>query len=466
MLKEFKEIDRKKIRQGLAQEFENFPFKIIVLDDDPTGVQTVHDVSVYTDWDEASIRAGFEEQNKMFFILTNSRSFSAEKTKAVHQEIAGRIAKIAQEKNKKFIIISRGDSTLRGHYPLETEILKQAVENQTGKKIDFEVIAPFFPEGNRFTLNDIHYLRQDGNLIPVGETEFAKDKTFGYKSSNLREWIEEKTLGKSKASEVLSVSLSDTRGMNVHGIEKLLDSCSDFQKVVVNAIAYEDIEVFVLALIKVLKSGKSCIIRSAAALVKILGNIDDKPLLTRNELIDSNDKNGGIILVGSHVKKTTVQLEKLLSLKEVIPIEFNQHRVLEEGGLEDEVKKTTEKAESLISQGKTVAVYTKRKRIDFSSDSPEKNLEMAVAISEAVTSIIGNLNEKPSFIIAKGGITSSDVGTKALRVKKATVMGQIAPGIPVWKTGSESKFPNMPYIIFPGNVGTEETLLEVVRTLI
>ena len=110
VLKEFKEIDRKKIRQGLAQEFENFPFKIIVLDDDPTGVQTVHDVSVYTDWDEASIRAGFEEQNKMFFILTNSRSFPAEKTKAVHQEIAGRIAKIAQEKNKKFIIISRGDS--------------------------------------------------------------------------------------------------------------------------------------------------------------------------------------------------------------------------------------------------------------------------------------------------------------------------------------------------------------------
>ena len=64
-----------------------------------------------------------------------------------------------------------------------------------------------------------------------------------------------------------------------------------------------------------------------------------------------------------------------------------------------------------------------------------------------------------------GGITSSDVGTKALGVKRALVMGQIRPGIPVWKTGPESRFPDTPYVIFPGNVGEDSTLRECVEVL-
>ena len=75
------------------------------------------------------------------------------------------------------------------------------------------------------------------------------------------------------------------------------------------------------------------------------------------------------------------------------------------------------------------------------------------------------LHVKPAYIIAKGGITSSDVGTKALKVKKALVMGQIQKGIPVWLTGEESKFPGMPYIIFPGNVGDKDTLRLIVEEL-
>jgi uncharacterized protein YgbK (DUF1537 family) len=72
---------------------------------------------------------------------------------------------------------------------------------------------------------------------------------------------------------------------------------------------------------------------------------------------------------------------------------------------------------------------------------------------------------RPGFIIAKGGITASDVGTKALRVRRATVMGQIKPGVPVWMTDSGSKFPHMPYVIFPGNVGETATLREAVENL-
>lgn len=112
-----------------------------------------------------------------------------------------------------------------------------------------------------------------------------------------------------------------------------------------------------------------------------------------------------------------------------------------------------------------MVVFTRRERLDLDTDDKDKQLEVSVRISNAVTSVVERLTVKPGFIIAKGGITSSDVGTRALHVRKAMVMGQIRPGIPVWKTGPESKFPNMPYVIFPGNVGTEDTLLEAVEVL-
>ncbi|MGL6294737.1 nucleotide-binding domain containing protein, partial [Eubacterium aggregans] len=89
----------------------------------------------------------------------------------------------------------------------------------------------------------------------------------------------------------------------------------------------------------------------------------------------------------------------------------------------------------------------------------------SVQISDAVQSLVGRLNVVPSFVIAKGGITSSDVGTKALAVKKTNVLGQIKPGIPVWQTGAESKFPLTPYVIFPGNVGEITTLREAAEVL-
>ena len=128
----------------LSQAMEGFHKKLVVLDDDPTGVQTVHDVSVYTDWEEESIRKGFEEKESMFFILTNSRSFSVEETTKVHQDIAARVAKVAGELGQDFMIISRGDSTLRGHYPLETQLLADGLTKNEGVVIDGEIICPFF----------------------------------------------------------------------------------------------------------------------------------------------------------------------------------------------------------------------------------------------------------------------------------------------------------------------------------
>ena len=458
--------DTDKAEALLSQAMEGFHKKLVVLDDDPTGVQTVHDVSVYTDWEEESIRNGFEEKEAMFFILTNSRSFSVEETTKVHQDIAARVAKVARELGQDFMIISRGDSTLRGHYPLETQLLADGLTKNEGVVIDGEIICPFFPEGGRYTMDNIHYVKEQENLVPAGMTEFAKDKTFGYKSSDLTEYVEEKTEGKYHKEDCITISLDELNALDVQGIKDKLMSAQNMAKIIVNAVSYADLKVFCAALVLAMKAGKHYMARTAAAFTKVMGRISDQPLLGRAQL-EGDTKNGGIVLIGSHVKKTTDQLNCLKELDgQADFMEFQVNTVFEENGLEKEVERTVKAAEEKILSGRTVVIYTSRQLLAPENMTPEEKLHISVKISNAVTSIIGKLSVKPKFIIAKGGITSSDVGTKALRVKKARVMGQVKKGIPVWMTGEESKFPGMPYIIFPGNVGEVSTLKEIVEELI
>ncbi len=458
--------DADKAEALLSQAMEGFHKKLVVLDDDPTGVQTVHDVSVYTDWEEESIRKGFEEKEAMFFILTNSRSFSVEETTKVHQDIAARVAKVARELGQDFMIISRGDSTLRGHYPLETQLLADGLTKNEGVVIDGEIICPFFPEGGRYTMDNIHYVKEQENLVPAGMTEFARDKTFGYKSSDLTEYVEEKTEGKYHKEDCITISLDELNALDVQGIKDKLMSAQNMAKIIVNAVSYADLKVFCAALVLAMKAGKHYMARTAAAFTKVMGRISDQPLLGRAQL-EGDTKNGGIVLIGSHVKKTTDQLNCLKELDgQADFMEFQVNTVFEENGLEKEVERTVKAAEEKILSGRTVVIYTNRQLLAPENMTPEEKLQISVKISNAVTSIIGKLSVKPKFIIAKGGITSSDVGTKALRVKKARVMGQVKKGIPVWMTGEESKFPGMPYIIFPGNVGEVSTLKEIVEELI
>lgn len=448
----------------LFEELRQFKHKIIVLDDDPTGVQTVHGVSVYTDWTAESIEAGFKEEQPMFFILTNSRGFTSEETRQVHEDIAATIQQVSDQLHQPFILISRGDSTLRGHYPLETEVLRQTLEQQSNRYHDGEIIMPFFQEGGRYTIEDVHYVLEEETLVPAGQTEFAKDRTFGYAASHLGEWAEEKSNGVFQADDVVSLSLADLRQLNLDQLVDQLMNVHDFNKIIINATDYVDVKVATIALIRAMNAGKRFMFRTAAAFTKVIGGVTNRPLLTKKELISGNG-HGGLIMIGSHVKKTTEQLEELKTCPFIHFIEFDVHLVLFPDKFREEIKRIITTTERLIQSGQTVAVYTKRERLDLGDNQQENELKLSIQISDAVTSIVSRLHVRPSYIIAKGGITSSDIGTTGLQVKRATVAGQIKPGIPVWITGEESKFPNLTYVIFPGNVGSKTTLREVAETL-
>lgn len=461
------EAPKKQAALDFAREFQDFHKKIVVLDDDPTGIQTVHDVYVYTDWNRETLKKAFLDSNQTFFLLTNSRSLSSADTTALHEEIARNLCAVSRELGKEFILLSRGDSTLRGHYPLETDILRSVLETELSVSFQGEIFCPFFLEGGRYTLNDIHYVREGSCLTPAGETEFAKDKTFGFHASNLMEYFEEKTGGTFPKNRCISISIEELRSRNYDAIVEKLCSSDQFSRIIVNAADYTDVQVFCTAWLRAMKRGCLYLARCAAALPKVLGNISDQPCLTRQDLRQETSRNGGLILIGSHVKKTTDQLNALLHAGlSTEPLEFCVNEVFSEGGLARETSRVRLLAEQAILAGKTAVVYTSRKLLTPEGFSSEELLSLSVQISSALTAILSDLTIHPSFILAKGGITSSDAGTKGLGVKKALVLGQVKPGIPVWLTGEESKFPGTPYIIFPGNVGSKTTLKEIAEELI
>lgn len=439
--------------------------KWVVLDDDPTGTQTVDHVSVFTDWSEKSIEEGFLEARDIFFILTNSRSMTEEKTAKVHRTIAERILRVSEKYGMDFQIICRGDSTLRGHYPLETETIKNTIEALSDIRYDGEIICPFFPQGGRYTIDNIHYVMLEDQLCPAGETEFARDKTFGYASSDLGAWVEEKTKGRYPASEQLYIGIEELRSENTEEIADKITSARSFQKIIVNALTYEDIYVFGTALLKCIKKGRHFLYRTAATFPEVMGGIRQHSLLKREQVVEKDNPNGGLIIVGSHVKKTTEQLEKLLELETVVPIPFRSSLVLDPIAFQKEIEETKKKLHCLLSAGKNVVIFTERKVLLPDTENPEDALQLSMKISDAVTSLVETLSVRPSFLIAKGGITSSEIGVKGLHVRKAEVIGQISQGVPVWRTGRESKFPGMPYIIFPGNVGAADDLKRIVEQL-
>ena len=466
LLTSFPTVNESKIDVLLNGLLKKLNRKIVVLDDDPTGSQTVHDISVYTDWKPETVLKGFEEKNNMFFLMTNSRGLVTGQTIKAHKEIATAIVAAAKKTGRDFLIVSRSDSTLRGHYPIETTILKEEIEKLTDKHFDGEIILPFFKEGGRFTINNIHYVKEDDHLTPTGMTEFAKDKSFSYTASHLGKWCEEKNAGKYNAEQMEYISLDTLRSLRYNEVIRQLEKIRDFNKVIVNAVDYVDVKIFCIALVESLCNGKEFIIRSAAAVAKVLGGISNQPLLTKKQLITSENTNGGIVIIGSHVNKTTRQLKELKNCIYPIEfIEFDQHLVIAPQGLTPEVKRVVKLVNNSIRGGRSVVVYTRRERIDLETDDKDQQLEISLQISNSVTSIVSQLSVRPNFIIAKGGITSSDIGTKALGIKRALVMGQIKPGIPVWMTGDESRFPHMPYIIFPGNIGEDSTLREVLEIL-
>jgi len=446
------------LRPAIRAQVKASRRKIVVLDDDPTGTQTVHGIPVLTEWPAAALRAELANDLPAFYILTNSRSVPLEQAQALNAEI-GRNLLEAAGADHLFAVVSRSDSTLRGHFPGEVDALAKTL----GQTMDGWLIIPFFLEGGRYTINDIHYVAEGDHLVPAGETEFARDSAFGYRASNLREWVAEKTDGRIPAESVASVSIEDIRQGGPARVAEKLAGLANGAACIINAASMRDLEVFVQGLLQAEASGKRFLYRTAASFVQVRAGLDPRPILAQADLT-LPEAGGGLIVVGSYVPRSTGQVNALLAQPELIQsIEVNVEALLEDQSWQVEIERAAGQASQALQQDRNVMLYTSRKLVTVTDDAA--SLAIGRRVSDGLIAMMKSISTRPRYLLAKGGITSSDVATQGLGIKRALVLGQILPGVPVWQAGRESRYPGLTYIVFPGNVGGPEAMVEVVKKL-
>lgn len=439
---------------AIREEFERSGKTIVVLDDDPTGTQTCHDVIVLTSWKVQPLVDELKKNPSILFVLTNSRSVPEREAIAMAGEIGKNLLEAVRITGRPVAVISRSDSTLRGHFPAEV----QAIGRALGQEEAITVLVPAFIEGGRFTIDDVHYIQEQGDLVPVAETPFARDPVFGYAHSNLRDWVEEKTSGAVRATDVVSISLKDIRLRGPEAVAEKLAACAPGQVCIANACSYKDLEVLVMALLLAEKRGQKIIYRTSATFVSIRAGIAPGKIYKPQDG-ETRAASGSLTVVGSYVPKTTRQLEYVLARHTHHSIEVHVPELLRSTDTTAYRHLIVGQANDLLAGGMDVIIHTSR-RLETGKDA-ESTLLIHRAVSGFLVSIVKELQVRPAFIIAKGGITSSDLATKALSAERALVLGQAIAGVPVWRLHSKCKFPGLIYVVFPGNVGDEKALMDV-----
>ncbi|KAI9932151.1 hypothetical protein ASPWEDRAFT_27580 [Aspergillus wentii DTO 134E9] len=437
--------------------------RLVVLDDDPTGTQTCHDISVLAVWDVQTLVEEFQSNSRGFFILTNSRALPPVGAEKLIRGICANVAQAAKATGQTVDIVLRGDSTLRGHFPLEADVAQSVFG-----EVDAWVLAPFFFQGGRFTIDDVHYVVEGDQLVPAGSTQFAKDATFGYKSSSLRDYVMEKAPGRFASDQLHSVTIDEIRKGGPEAVFEKLMGLPQGGVLIVNAAAESDMHVFVAGLLLAEARGKHYLYRTGAAFVSTRLGIRSKAPITATELKLPNPREtGGLIIAGSYVPKTTAQLKVLTDRRggtgELAIIEMKVDDLIASPDSATKViQQVVEETESYLQAGKDTLVMTSRKLITGGDEL--SSLAIGSNVAEALVRVLQLIRVRPRYVIAKGGITSSDAATKGLNVKRAMIVGQAAPGVPLWRCDEPtSRHQGVPFVVFPGNVGGESTLCELVQ---
>lgn len=425
--------------------------KIIVLDDDPTGSQTVHSCLLLTQWDVETLKLGLSDPAPIFFILTNTRAMTPAQAASVTREVCQNLKlAIAAVGVTDFLVVSRSDSTLRGHYPIETDVIAAELGG-----FDAHFLMPAFFEGGRITRDSIHYLVINGVETPVHKTEFAHDSVFGYSHSYLPDYVAEKTQGKIPADRVVQFLLPEVRSGSLDRLIQLeRNRCC-----VVDGEQQSDFDKFAADLLTAASQGKKFLFRSGASILTSLANLGPQPIPATEMFKYVRDGKPGAIIIGSHVQKTTEQLAQLLTAKGIVGVEIDVSNLIEtDANVRTElltaiVSKITE----IHADGNTPAIYTSRQELSF--DSTKARLEFGEAVSALLMDIIRALPADIGFLISKGGITSNDTLSRGLALPTARLLGQIIPGCSVIVTPpTHPQFPNLPVVLFPGNVGDADAL--------
>ncbi len=471
--------------------------RLVVLDDDPTGTQTVHDVPVLTRWRLDDIRWALRQPAPGFFVLTNTRSLTPGDAAARNREVAETCHAAAREEGVALAFASRSDSTLRGHFPLETDVLADVIARH-GPAADMVLLSPAYIDAGRVTVDGVHWVRTGATLTPVADGEFARDATFGYRSSRLAEWVEEKGGGRIRAGQVTTIGLDVIRSGDAAALDAALrpghvppaadahgstpppaspvrpDDAPETaprperspRVVVADAVTDDDLRATALAVLRAEAAGARPIYRVGPSFVRARLGQDASPPLddARLRALTGRSAAHGLIVAGSHVNLTTRQLTRLRETRPVTDIELDVETILDRTRAERHLRDVAARAAAALTE-RPVVLSTSR-RLITGADADE-SLAIARRVSAALTRATGEIvaARRPAYVVAKGGITSSDIATGALGIDRAWARGSLLPGmVSLWEAAS-GPAQGLAYVVFAGNVGDDDSLATVVERL-
>jgi uncharacterized protein YgbK (DUF1537 family) len=468
---------------------------LVVLDDDPTGTQSVADLPVLTRWEVEDFIWAFAHiaqstAKPAVYVLTNTRSLDPAEAAARNEEVVRNALAAAGSHDTgagsslRLGFVSRSDSTLRGHYPLEPDVIAATVEAVSGETTDGVVLVPAFPDAGRVTIGGVHYMRGTGDsagtLTPVSETEFARDATFGFTTSVMANYVEEKSQGRFTAGSVIVLDLNTIRAgatasdaaegaqISANAIADAIQDAADSTPIVADIVTENDLRSLALGLEEAERRGKKLLYRVGPPFGRARIGQEIRTELTGAEAYAGNTPSeaGGLIVVGSHVGVTTRQLKALTEQHSAARIvEIDVEKLL---GSETEAGNHLDQTvETVVGALRTGDVIVHTSRLLIRTDDPAESLRIARTVSAAVVAVVNRTLKTfpPRFVIAKGGITSSDVAAHGLEIRHAIVRGPMLPGIVSLWEPVDGPAKGIPYIVFAGNVGDDQSLADVTRKL-
>ena len=437
--------------------------RIAVLDDDPTGSQAVHGVSIVTAFEATEYAAALTESGSTCFVLTNTRSLAESDAIVLTTDVCRDLFRVGRQLAATVAVVSRSDSTLRGHVVAEVRAIDRARREVLGSGYDGVLLVPAFFEAGRFTAGNIHWATVDGDPIPVGDSEFARDATFGYSSSDLRDFVAEKSAGTIRPDQVQTISLADIRSGGPDRVADILAAVSDGAFVVVNATDYADLDVVVLGLHQAQAGGRAFLCRTGPSFVAALAGVEPQDTLTAPAIWPQGNPGGhGLVVVGSHVGLTSRQVAAARARGGLLDVELQVPLLIDPATRDAQVSQATRAVTEGLATG-DVLLCTSRQLVR--SNDPQASLAISRTVSAALVEVVrAALAAQPAWMIGKGGITSHDVAVRGLGIRRAEVLGQLLPGLVsvLRPIEAASEAIGMPYVVFAGNVGDESTLAHVI----
>ena len=482
--------------------------KIVVFDDDPTGSQTVHSCPLLLRWDAASLRQGLADPSPLLFLLVNTRDLAPEQARARLTSLCRTLQPLLAEAVaagtiERWLVVSRGDSTLRGHFPLESEV----IDAELGP-FAASFLVPAFLSGGRTTAAGVHLLQGE----PVHRSAFAQDRLFGYGTSFLPAWVAEKTAGAIPAEAVqridrseLEAAVAEREGFDGKGFQALVGRLADLTGnpwVVVDGERPAQLAAFAAAVDQVSDPAadpvpggdataastptasapthgpRRFLFQSAASLITALAALPPQPLdpaglaaLRRRN--SEGQPLAGLVLVGSHVPLADAQLASLLAESACGGVDLEVAKVARvlAGPLPDRLLPSLENAwlerlQAVLARGQTPVLFTSRGELACSS--PAERRALGEALAGLMARLAARLAPQLGYLISKGGITSQTLLADGLELAMLRLEGQLLPGLSLLRpagAGVPGALAGLPLITFPGNLGDGQTLLESWRLM-